>query len=142
MKEFSCTSVRVLVAARPARAPSMAPAPARAVIFSASLRDVPRTLCAIIVLPTRWPQAVDVMGGKLPKSTALLGYLAQQKLTPELHQRYTFILDDIGRCVGFMPGVGNEAAGADHVDRRLRVGHDAAFVDAKAGRRDDAHMRI
>src|SRR5271166_6833721 len=91
MNEFSCTSVSAFGAARPDRAPNMAPAPDNAVIFSTSRRDVARTILAIAVSLWRCPDPTDVMRRDLPKSTLPRAILAQQELPPDLHHGHIVI---------------------------------------------------
>ena len=43
---------------------------------------------------------------------------AEQKFAADLHHGLAVIGDDVGGGVGFGPGFGDEAAGADHVDGR------------------------
>src|SRR4051812_5220453 len=99
MNELSCIIVIALGAARPGAPPNMAPAPAKAVIFSTSRRDAARTIFAIPISPTRsrdllWKAVSrhwDVMGGKLVKSTASdCSHLAfsQEKFPADLHHRH------------------------------------------------------
>ena len=64
----------------------------------------------------------------------------QQEFAPDLHPRLAVIGDDVGGGVGLAPGLGDEAAGADHVDRRPGLGHHPALGDAEAGGGDDAHV--
>src|SRR5580704_12940539 len=58
--------------------------------------------------------------------------LSQQELASELDQWFVVICNNIGGCVGLVPRIRNEAAGADHVDRGFGIRHDAAFVHAES----------
>src|SRR5215469_3557027 len=73
MNELSCIKPSVLPAARPGWAPSMAPAPPSAVIFSTSRRDAERMILAIPVphcgrgllpAPRRYGAAIGEVNGK------------------------------------------------------------------------------
>ncbi len=75
-----------------------------------------------------------------PLRCARLRCAAQQELAADLHPDLVAIGHDVGGGVGLVPVARDEAAGADDVDRRLRVGHDPAFLDAEAGRDDDPHL--
>src|SRR5882672_2103367 len=121
MNELSCIIVIAFGAARPGAPPSMAPAPAIAVIFSTSRRDAARMMLAIPASPSRLPpcdRRYEAATGQVNGSAVSAGVLApaQQELAPELHHRHPVVLDDVRRRVGLVPDDGDEAAGADHVD--------------------------
>src|SRR3954453_6123823 len=104
MNELSCIIVIALGAARPGAPPSMAPAPASAVIFRTSRRDVAPTMLAIPVSLPDFPLSRDVMVGQSPKSTAreistarcVSLALPQEEFAADLDHGRAVILDDVG----------------------------------------------
>ena len=59
-------------------------------------------------------------------------YLFEQKLAAEFDPRGAVIADDVGGGIGLRQGLGQEAPGADHVDRRLGAAHHQAFLSIEA----------
>src|SRR5687767_9025445 len=92
----------------------------------------------LIALGREFPPRL-LLRSRIPPSSRPVA--AQEEFAADLHARRAVVFDDVGGGVGLAPGLGKEAAGADHVDRRLRLGHDAALADAEARRGDDAHAR-